>query len=153
MSDVLVIEASVAIKWLIAEELSDKADTLLADAQQRRMRLVAPPLLFSEVTNGIYQRLRRRDIAISQAQRALIWFYDLPIAPARIADLHPRSFEFARRHSLKSVYDAEYAIVALETRSPLWTADRAFFEAIPEELRRWMRWIGDVPEPGVPFRP
>jgi len=149
MSDVLVIEASVAIKWLIAEEFSEKADRLLAEAGRLRIRLVAPPLLFSEVTNGIYQRLRRRDITIAQAQRALIWFYDLPITPARIADLHARSFEFARRHSLKSVYDAEYAVVALETRSQLWTADRAFFETIPEP-RNWIRWIGDLPNQGTP---
>jgi len=144
MNDVLVIEASVAIKWLIPEEFSDKAEALLRASRQERKRFVAPALLFSEVANAIFQRQRRRDITAAQAERALIWFQELPILRIQTPDLQMRAFGFAHRHHFKSVDDAEYAIVAQMTHSSLWTADRPFFESV-REPRYWIRWIGDYP--------
>ncbi len=146
MNDALVIEASVAIKWLIPEEFSDQAEALLIESRRERKRLVAPTLLFSEVANAVFQRQRRRDITVAQAERALIWFFDLPILAVHTPDLHTQAFRFARRHWLQSVYDAEYAIVVQMTHSPLWTADRALFDSV-REPRYWIRWIGEYPSP------
>ncbi len=44
-----VVDASVAVKWLVAESLSDEASSLL-DAG---LTLLAPALLFAEAANAL----------------------------------------------------------------------------------------------------
>ena len=51
------IDASVAFKWFVPEIDEDKALALLDDATA----LVAPDLIFAEVANAMWVRLRRLD--------------------------------------------------------------------------------------------
>lgn len=44
-----VVDASVAVKWLVSEDYSEEAASLL----DGRMTLVAPDLLFAEATNAL----------------------------------------------------------------------------------------------------
>lgn len=49
----LVIDASVAVKWVVAEENeSRQADALLEASLRGKWRLVGPPLLLIEATNA-----------------------------------------------------------------------------------------------------
>ena len=44
-----VVDASVVVKWLVKEEWSDEASTLL----EVEATLIAPELLFAEVCNAV----------------------------------------------------------------------------------------------------
>ena len=59
----LVIDAGVAVKWLVAEEGSDAADRLLANGDD----LYAPRLMASEVANALWRKVRLGEIERSQA--------------------------------------------------------------------------------------
>jgi len=59
-----VIDASVALKWFVAEALSDVAEELLLSPAD----LHAPDLLVVEVTNAAWKKVLRGEIGRSQAK-------------------------------------------------------------------------------------
>jgi predicted nucleic acid-binding protein len=67
MTLAVVVDASVAIKWFVAESDSDVADRLL----ERQVELHAPLLLMSEFANGLWKNFRKELIDSAQAEAAL----------------------------------------------------------------------------------
>lgn len=123
MSPRIVVDASVAVKWLIAEEHSALANAL-SDRQ-----MSAPSLLLIECANALLRRARAGDIpapAVPGKVRAL------RLAPVRLVPTE-RNLEGAialstqLRHSL---YDCLYLALALDEGVPLVTADQRFVEAV-----------------------
>ena len=60
----LVIDASVAIKWIVPEPGTDQALSL------RRHRLLAPELLVAECANALWKKVRRREFTKQEADLA-----------------------------------------------------------------------------------
>jgi predicted nucleic acid-binding protein len=54
----ICVDASVAVKWILNEENSDRANALYRAAMRTGETIVAPPLLPLEVTNILRQRMR-----------------------------------------------------------------------------------------------
>ncbi len=61
----VVVDASVALKWMVKELRSDLAIDLLNSAES----LVAPELVVAEVCNAAWKSLRRREIDAAQLRR------------------------------------------------------------------------------------
>ena len=59
----LVVDASVAVKWLIAEENSDAAHRLAASGDD----LHAPRLMASEIANALWRKARMGEIERGRA--------------------------------------------------------------------------------------
>lgn len=142
MSNVVVADASVAIKWVLAESLSENAHALLADFTRIRRRFIGPPHLYSEVTNALHQRTRRRDLSTSEADAALDAFLALNIQQVGPADLYRDALAIARKHQQNSVYDTLYVALADVCEADLWTDDQGLLNSIGKVLP-WVRWIGD----------
>ncbi len=142
----VVVDASVAVKWVIAEELTDHARALLKDNAYQP--LVAPPILLSEVTNAIYQRTRctstiaQERITQAEAEDALARVLAVGVDLIGPVELYARSFAFARTHHLKDTYDVLYVVLAQMLGVELWTADRALLDSVGQ-IASWVRWIGD----------
>ena len=60
----LVIDASVAVKWVVPEPDSDRAEALLDHA------LMAPDLLFAECANVLWKKVRRGELSKDEADIA-----------------------------------------------------------------------------------
>jgi predicted nucleic acid-binding protein len=77
MNQTVVVDASVAVKWVLDEEFTQQARHLLRDSV--RLPILAPAHLTSEVTNALYQRVRTTDptkhISAAEAQEASPSFY------------------------------------------------------------------------------
>ncbi len=114
----LVIDASVAMKWLVESEGSDRAQALVgSDA------LVAPDLILAEVANALWRYsagglLARTagEAAIMVLQRTLDRTY--PLAPMT-ADAYCVAGELGH-----PAYDCFYLVLARTLDSLVWTADR-----------------------------
>jgi predicted nucleic acid-binding protein len=115
----IVVDASVAVKWVIAEEHSALAEALMG------RQMIAPSLLLVECGNALLRRARNGDLpaaTIAGKVRAL------RMAPVRLMPTE-RHLEAAialavqLRHSL---YDCLYLALALVERVQLITADQRF---------------------------
>ena len=55
----LTVDASIAVKWLVSEDLYHEARTVLA----RRIKRYAPELLLAECANTIWKKARQGEIS------------------------------------------------------------------------------------------
>jgi predicted nucleic acid-binding protein len=138
----VVIDASVALKWVVDEELTIEALSLLRDGLDAVHDLRAPPLLMSEVTNAIHQRVRRGELNGDQADLALRQFLAVPMDLSVPLNLHTLALTFAREHDLSATYDSQYIVLAQSLGADLWTADAKLVRSLPGSLSR-VRWLGD----------
>jgi predicted nucleic acid-binding protein len=115
----LVVDASVACKWFLAESGADHAEALLAGGSL----LLAPDLIVAEVCNVACLKLRRGEIAADQAAAIVEGLPDLLDELVPSAQLASRAFAIASALS-HSAYDCFYLALAELRGMRLVTADR-----------------------------
>lgn len=136
-----VVDASVAVKWLLPEVHGDAALRLL-DGDHA---LLAPDLLYPEVGNVLWKRVRRREATVEEASATLEALASIPIGVHPSRALMPLAFEVACR-AQRSVYDSLYLAVALLRRCPLVTADRKLYEGLRKAgMSPHLLWVAQVP--------
>jgi predicted nucleic acid-binding protein len=146
MNHAVVVDASVALKWVLFEEFNDQARALYEAALHAHHPLLVPPHFFSEVTSALYQRTRTREpsrhLTEDEGHEALTRFSRFQVQTAEPENLYERAFLFARDHQLPSLYDSIYVVLAQMMEVTLWTADqRLITTASP--VAPWVHWIGD----------
>jgi len=141
----ICVDASVAAKWVLPEEYSDKALALVTATVQARQPIVAPPLLPIEVTNIIRQRMVRANLSLEDARQMLTRFFRFPLTIREPPRLYLLALETSDEHDLPAAYDAHYVALAQLLGCPLWTDDRRLLRALGGRLP-FVRWIGDYTE-------
>lgn len=114
-----VVDASITIKWVIPEILSDAAHRL-RDGEDE---LLAPDLLLVEVANALWKKTTARELSPREADTALDLVGHSGIDLHPTPPLLPRAMEVARRLA-HPVYDCVYLALAERERVPLVTADQ-----------------------------
>jgi predicted nucleic acid-binding protein len=135
----VVVDASVAAKWFIPEELSGEARSLLTAEYQ----LLAPDLLWAELGNILWKKHRRQEIDRRTASRLLRDFSRIPIefhASQRWAE---SALELAIGHAV-TVYDGLYLALAAAHGCRVVTADRRLHEASHQHKTHLVDWVGDI---------
>jgi predicted nucleic acid-binding protein len=129
----LVVDASVAVKWVLPEDGREEALRFQEQYQEEKIDLIAPPLLLAEVANVLWKRARRGDLTPHDARRCFDGF--LRDAPRLIESAATETFSLglALAHG-HPVYDCLYLALALEQRCDLVTADEKFFRAMSTTL-------------------
>jgi predicted nucleic acid-binding protein len=123
-----VVDASVAVKWVLREPGRSEALEWLDDYQEGRIALIAPELLLVEAGNVLSKHYRRKKLTSRQA-RAGFQFVDeyaptlMPLGP-----LVPPAMELSLAHQIP-LYDCLYLALAIERGCDLITADRRLFSA------------------------
>lgn len=120
---VVVVDASLAVKWLLPEEGSARALELAERWTREGVQAVVPTLFWSEVGNVLYQRVRQGHLDVSQADRLLKELLDFGLTTRSEVAFRRPSLQIAARYRLPSLYDAVYLALAEAEDAALWTAD------------------------------
>lgn len=121
----LVIDASVAVKWFARETLTDQAREYLTSPDE----LVAPAWLIVEAASTFWKKVKQSEMLEIHADRHI---QDLPLFFARLypaSELVTSAFRlaFALKHS---VYDCIYLALAERENIPIVTADVELAKAV-----------------------
>lgn len=136
MSDFIVVDASLALKWLVEEEASDKAEAVLEDCDRRGTTLVAPYLMPFEVVNALHGRVRRGELTVEQSSSLVEDRISSEIALHHAPTLHRRTMELAQELGQGATYDAHYLALAEILDCEIWTADERFYRSASPRATR-----------------
>jgi predicted nucleic acid-binding protein len=125
----VVVDASVALKWVLEEDGTDEALALWDRWQAAGERVVAPPIFRAEVANALRQVVRR-GLATTREAADLLETLLETVAVEEPPPLYGRSLEMAHAFDLGSVYDALYLALAESEGCEVWTADRRLARAV-----------------------
>lgn len=124
MTDSLVIDSSIAVKWYLPEEGSDRAALLLESGSA----LFAPDLLISEVGNVLWKR--RRDMPAEELRViAGTLTSACPITLRSSGALLEGALSIALAFD-RTVYDSLYLALAVSEDCRLVTADERLINAL-----------------------
>ena len=125
----LVIDASIAIKWVVEED-----GTELALALRQHARLVAPDLIIPECSNILWKKVQRKELSKDEALIAarLLQSAEMELVPARAL------MESATRLAIEldhPAYDCIYLALAVEIGCRFVTADERLVHKLQQNKR------------------
>ncbi|MDA1348148.1 MAG: type II toxin-antitoxin system VapC family toxin [Chloroflexi bacterium] len=137
----VVVDASLALKWVVPAEDSEIAQRLRVRWQEAGQSLIGPPIFRPEITNALYQMVRRATIRAGEADEALSAL--LPVVRIHEPEqLYRRALTIAVELGIGATYDALYVALAEAEGCDLWTADRRLVRAAQPSCPQ-VRWIGE----------
>ncbi len=148
MTGSVVVDASLAVKWLVEEEYSDKAHATLQSWVDQDITRIAPYLMPVEVANALHRRMLRRELSVGDTTRMIARLLESSLELHQPAGLHARALQLASELNQNAVYDAHYLALADIVGCELWTADERLYRVARPNLDN-VRWIGELdgPEP------
>jgi predicted nucleic acid-binding protein len=128
-----VIDASIAVKWVVEEDGTPKALALRQNA-----KLIAPELLVAECANILWKKVQRNELLKEEALLAarLLQGAEIELLPTRSL------FAVATRLSIDidhPAYDGLYLALAIERKCQFVTADQAFPRKLQQGRHRTLR--------------
>lgn len=128
-----VVDASVAVKWVVEEDGTPEALTL-----RRQATLIAPELLVAECANILWKKASRNELSKKEALLAarLLQSCDVELVPTRFL------LEAATRMSIElehPAYDCLYLALAVESDCRFVTADERFLRKLGQGRHRTLR--------------
>lgn len=128
-----VVDASVAVKWLVEEEGTSEALLL-----RRNARLLAPEQLVAECANVFWKKYQRKELTREQAVMAakLLQGADIEFLPMR------GMLEPATRLAIEidsPAYDCVYIALAVQNDCKFITADDRFLQRVNLSSARSLR--------------
>jgi predicted nucleic acid-binding protein len=129
----LVIDASIAVKWVVEEDGTSEALTL-----RRRAKVIAPELLVAECANILGKKVQRDELSNDQALLAarLLQAAEIEFLPTRSLLKAATEIAIELNHP---AYDCLYLALAAERDCRFVTADESFVRKLGEGHRRRFR--------------
>jgi predicted nucleic acid-binding protein len=129
----LVIDASIAVKWVVDESGTPEALEL-----RERAKLIAPELLIAECANILWKKVQWHELLKEEALLAarLLKGAEIELRPMRSL------LDRATRMSIEidhPAYDCVYLALATETKCQFVTADERFLRKLDQGRSRTLR--------------
>lgn len=129
----LVIDASIAVKWVVEEEGTPEALSL-----RHQARLIAPELLVAECANILWKKVQRGELSKDEALLAarLLEAADIELLPTRPLLVAATRIAIDLNHP---AYDCLYLALATASDCRFVTADERFLRKLGEGRRSALR--------------
>jgi predicted nucleic acid-binding protein len=122
----LVVDASIAVKWVVEEDGTQQALIL-----RRHAKLIAPDLLIAECANILWKKVQRDELSQQEALLAarLLQAAEIELLPSR------SSMEAATRLAIEldhPAYDCVYLALAIDNDCKFVTADERLLRKLDQ---------------------
>lgn len=119
---IAVVDASVAVSWMMPDERSEMADSILSLHERGELDLIAPTLWHYEVANALSRAVVRGRITQAEGHRSLQMLIGMDLQSADFDALAARAWEISVSRPV-SLYDAAYVALAETRGCELYTCD------------------------------
>jgi len=137
------VDASLAVKVVVTEPGSDKADALFDEWASAGHQLVAPAFFEVETDSILRQKVvLRRELTPEQAEAAFVKLQALPIQRVSVPEQRQRAWRIATEFSFATVYDAAYLALSELRGCEFWTADERLYNQVKDKLA-FVKWLGN----------
>jgi predicted nucleic acid-binding protein len=131
---VYVIDASVASRFLLIEDLSDEANLVLESFLEGNLDLRAPKLVIYEVGNTLWKAVKQGFISLDEATQKFSYFLELRINSIELdRKEHKEVLEWGVKNNA-TYYDSTYVRSSKKIGATLLTADDTLYEKAREEI-------------------
>lgn len=120
----MIVDASVAFKWLVREEGADAAMALIGEED-----LIAPGLLMAEIGNALWKKQRRGELADTASFPAQLALVSSLLTIVEDAAIMPSALALAIELD-HAIYDCIYLALALQRGDILVSADERFIAKV-----------------------
>lgn len=139
----IVVDANVVIKAYIPEDLSDRAESLLAKTEKKEVSLAAPDLIYPETGNILWKKCRLKELTASEVEEISNEILRLPLNVVPSKSILQLAIDFAVAYNI-TVYDALYLSVAKIYETKLITADKRLVDKLGKtKLSENIEWLGE----------
>lgn len=131
---VYVVDASVASRFLLVEDLSDKAGLVLEGFLEGTLDLRAPKLVVCEVGNILWKAVKQGLINQNEAEEKFSYFLGLRIDSI---ELDREDYKEVLRWSVKNdatYYDSVYVRSSKKVGATLLTSDDTLYQKAHKEI-------------------
>ena len=135
----VVIDASVAVKWVVAEDFSDQAGLLRGSA------LCAPAHWQAEAVNVLWAKVYQGDLLPAGAIDRARMLMQAPVELVPLSSLMDEALKQSLAHRI-TIYDSLYLALAVARDIAFVTADRKLLQKLSGDsnLMALVRWVGDL---------
>lgn len=143
--DIVVVDANIAVKWIVEEADSAVADSLLVEWNSQKKFIAVPDLFNYEIANILLKKARRNFITIARAiqARELISKMEIKVYYPLNPDINIDALEIAHTYNLPAAYDAHYLALAAREQCEFWTADERLYNSVKEHFS-WVHLMSDL---------
>ena len=146
VSSPVVVDTSIAVKWVVEESDSQKANALRESWRGRGLQASAPDLLTREFNSALFGKVRAGGMGLNQAIDTLALWESLDIVIYDSDPFHRRALELAVFVNHDEVYDLYFLALAENLNCELWTADQRFHRRVSNSsLTSRTRLLRDFP--------
>lgn len=134
----IIVDASVALKWVLPEENSAAARALWQED------LAAPDFWIVELANALWRRTIQKELSYKEAARRLTRLHQAPVRTLLTVDHIDDAFRLAAELE-HPVYDCLYLAAAMREGAQLVTADHRFARRIQahDKYAPYVRILGE----------
>lgn len=129
MDDIVVVDTSLAFKWIVVEDDTDLAEALNRYWISHGVQIAAPHLMLSEISNALHRAVVEDGLPVLDAASLIEQLAAHPLLFHHATTLYPRALALASELSQGAVYDSVFLALAEFLDCELWTADARFYRA------------------------
>lgn len=123
----VVLDTSIIYKWLREEDERHLSLKILDDFLEGKEEVIAPDIILYELSNAL---AFKKELTEEDVLEAWEFFTDLNIQIfVPDSKFVEKCIKFAKKYEV-TVYDASYAVLAIEKKCNLITKDEKFVEAV-----------------------
>ena len=134
------VDASFIVRLVTSNDPNSPYDSLWNQWQQSSCTVVAPTLIYYEISNALYRYKIAGQITQQESEQLLERALNLGLVIYGDAELHQQALEIARRQNLSTTYDAHYLALAERLGIEFWTVDLRLFNGV----RSTLSWVNIV---------
>jgi predicted nucleic acid-binding protein len=131
--DKLVVDSSVAVKWVVPEPHSAEARRILDAYLAGSLTLLAPDIIGAEIGNIAWKKHLFQGMPVADAENIVAFFRTVHFQLTPTGVLLEEAFKLAVTHK-RSMYDSLYLALSVREGCRLVTADEKLVNAIGSQF-------------------